>query len=91
MTVVEIEYSVRHGYRRRADDVQAMIDEELAGAVERVELVEGDDMDFIVRVDGDRVWDKKKHGYDPDRVLAQLKEAIPTPGDGEEDADDEEA
>lgn len=84
MTVVEIEYSVPHGYRRRADDVQAMIEEELGDAVERVEMVEGDDMDFIVRVDGDRVWDKKKQGYDPDKVLAELRQAIPTPEDADE-------
>lgn len=88
MTVVEIEYSVRHGYRRRAEDIEQMIEEELGGAVSEVELVEGENMDFIVRVDGRRVWDKKKDGYKPESVLAELKQAVPEPET--EDADSEE-
>lgn len=74
MTRIEIEYSVPHGYRRRADDVKEQILEELGDAVD-VELVEGDKMDFKVRVDGTEVYSKKQQGYDPSKILARVKAA----------------
>lgn len=84
MPSVEIEYSVPHGYRRRAEDIRDQIQEELGETVDEVVLTEGDKMDFLVRVDGDLVFDKKKQGYNPKKIMARLKQRIPQPEPDEE-------
>jgi selenoprotein W-related protein len=58
MTDVEIEYCVPCGHLDRAIDVQREILSDLADQVEGVRLVTGDGGDFIVRVDGEAIYDK---------------------------------
>lgn len=58
MTNVEIEYCVPCGHLDRAIDVQRDILEDLAEQVDGVRLVTGDGGDFIVRVDGEVIYDK---------------------------------
>lgn len=84
MATVEIEYSVPHGYRRRAEDIRDQIQEELGEGVDDIVLVEGDKMDFLVRVDGEMIFSKKKQGYNPKKIMARLKQHIPQPDPDEE-------
>lgn len=58
MTDVEIEYCVPCGHLDRAIEVQRDILTDLAENVEGVRLVTGDGGDFIVRVDGETIYDK---------------------------------
>lgn len=58
MTDVEIEYCVPCGHLDRAVDVQRDILSDLADQVDGVRLVTGDGGDFIVRVDGETIYDK---------------------------------
>lgn len=58
MTDVEIEYCVPCGHLDRAVEVQHDILTDLAEKVDGVRLVTGDGGDFIVRVDGETIYDK---------------------------------
>ncbi|MFB6111053.1 MAG: SelT/SelW/SelH family protein [Halobacteriaceae archaeon] len=58
MIDVEIEYCVPCGHLDRAVDVQREILNDLADQVDGVRLVTGDGGDFIVRIDGETVYDK---------------------------------
>lgn len=60
MTDVEIEYCVPCGHLDRAVDVQRDILSDLADQVDGVRLVTGDGGDFIVRVDGETIYDKSE-------------------------------
>jgi selenoprotein W-related protein len=62
MTGVEIEYCVPCGHLPRAQDVQEQILEEFGRDVDGVRLKTGDGGTFIVRVDGEAVYDKSEDG-----------------------------
>lgn len=74
MTDVEIEYCVPCGHLDRAVSVQREILSELADQVDGVRLVTGGGGDFIVRVDGETVYDKQ--AADEAFDVASLKETI---------------
>lgn len=76
MTDVEIEYCVPCGHLDRAVDVQRDILEDLADQIDGVRLVTGDGGDFIVRVDGEVVYDKSE--ADEAFDVESLKETIST-------------
>ena len=62
MTDIEIEYCVPCGHLPRAQDVQEQILEEFGRDVDGVRLKTGDGGTFIVRVDGEPVYDKSEDG-----------------------------
>lgn len=82
MTTAEIEYCVDCGYRRRAEDVQKKLEEEVP-QVDEIELVEGDQGIFEVRIDGELVYTKKRFGYTADRVLEKVQAHFGVDGDDE--------
>lgn len=86
MTTAEITYCVDCGYKRRADDVQKKLEEEVE-QVDEIELVEGDGGVFEVRIDDDLVYTKKRFGYQLDRVLEKVEAHLGVDGD-EADGED---
>jgi selenoprotein W-related protein len=76
MTAVEIEYCVPCGHLDRAIDVQREILSDLADQLDSVTLVTGDGGDFIVRVDGETIYDKAEAETAFD--VEQIKDEIGT-------------
>ncbi|SNR25130.1 SelT/SelW/SelH family protein [Halorubrum vacuolatum] len=73
MTRVEVEYCVPCGMLNRANDVARAVLEQFGEGVEEVALVTGDDGIFIVRVDGEVVFDKTEDDYDVDAIVRAVK------------------
>lgn len=74
MTEVEIEYCVPCGHLDRAIDVQRDILSDLAEQIDGVTLVTGDGGDFIVRVDGETIYDKAQaeEAFDIDQIKDEI-------------------
>jgi selenoprotein W-related protein len=72
MTRVEIEYCVPCGHLDRAMDTQRRLLERLGGNVDHVALRPGDGGVFVVRVDGERVFDKADEAYDLDAIADRV-------------------
>jgi len=76
MTDVEIEYCVPCGMLNRAQDVEAALLEAFGQRLDRVSLVTGDDGVFVVRVDGEQVFDKAEDEYDVDEIARRVSERV---------------
>ena len=76
MTSVEIEYCVPCGHLDRASDLQHHLLRTFRGQLDRVALVTGADGVFVVRVDGDRVFDVSEDAYDPDEIVRRVRERV---------------
>ena len=73
MTTVEIEYCVPCGMLNRALTVEEAVLRQFADDLDRVSLVTGDDGIFVVRVDGDTVFDKTEDGFDVDEIVRRVR------------------
>ena len=73
MTTVEIEYCVPCGMLNRALDVEEAILRQFGEQVERVALVTGDHGIFVVRVDGEQIFDKETDQFDIDEIVRRLR------------------
>ncbi|ATW87857.1 selenoprotein W-related protein [Halohasta litchfieldiae] len=73
MTTVEIEYCVPCGMLERALNVEASILRQFGDKLERVSLVTGDHGIFVVRVDGEQIFDKDEDGFDVDEIVRRVK------------------
>jgi selenoprotein W-related protein len=74
MTEVEIEYCVPCGFRDRALDVQEAILNGVEQELDELSLVMGDHGVFVVRVDGETVFDKEEDDFDVDEMVRQVRE-----------------
>ena len=73
MTTVEIEYCVPCGMLDRALDVEEAVLRQFGDQLERVSLVTGDHGIFVVRVDGEVIFDKDEDGFDVDEIVRRVK------------------
>jgi len=73
MTTVEIEYCVPCGMLNRALDVEEAILRQFGEQVERVALVTGDHGIFVVRVDGEQIFDKEADAFDVDEIVRRVR------------------
>ena len=73
MTRVEVEYCVPCGMLDRAQDVSRAVLEQFGEELDEVALVTGDHGIFVVRVDGEVVFDKEEDGYDVDAIVRAVK------------------
>ena len=73
---VEIEYCVPCGHLDRAVRTQHHLLEAHGRELDTVTLRTGSGGVFIVRVDGDQVWDAKQDGYDLEAIDGLVSEQI---------------
>lgn len=73
MTRVEVEYCVPCGMLNRAQDVSGAILQQFGEKVDEVSLLTGDNGVFIVRVDGETVFDKEEDEFDVDAIVRSLR------------------
>ena len=73
MTTVEIEYCVPCGMLDRALDVEEAVLRQFGDRLDRVSLVTGDHGIFVVRVDGEQVFDKETDQFDIDEIVRRLR------------------
>ena len=73
MTRVEVEYCVPCGMLNRARDVSTALLEQFGEGLDEVALVTGDDGVFVVRADGEVVFDKADDEYDVDAIVRAVK------------------
>lgn len=73
MTAVEIEYCVPCSMLNRAQDVQEALLRQFGESLDRVSLVTGDDGIFVVRADGEVIFDKTSDDYDVDAIVRRVK------------------
>ncbi|MFB6184573.1 MAG: SelT/SelW/SelH family protein [Haloarculaceae archaeon] len=71
MTNVEIEYCVPCGLLDLAVETETRLLESFGRALDGIELQPGHGGVFVVRVDGETVWDKDVHGGDVDFDLLE--------------------
>jgi selenoprotein W-related protein len=76
MTTVEIEYCVPCGFRDRALDVERAILTALEGQLENLTLTMGDHGVFVVRVDGEPVFDKSEDDFDVDAIVRDVRDEL---------------
>ncbi|WP_265110551.1 SelT/SelW/SelH family protein [Halosolutus halophilus] len=76
MTTVEIEYCVPCGFLSRAEDVQHALLTSFGEELDAVTLETGDRGVFIVRADGDVVFDKQQDEYDVDEIVRSVRERL---------------
>lgn len=74
MTDVEIEYCVPCGFRDRAIDVERAILTALENHLDSLTLTMGDHGVFVVRVDGEVVFDTDDDAFDPDEIVRAVRE-----------------
>lgn len=73
MTTVEIEYCVPCGMLDRALTVEEAILRQFGDQLERVSLVMGDHGIFVVRVDGEVIFDKETNQFDVDEIVRRVR------------------
>lgn len=76
MTTVEIEYCVPCGHLNQAQGVQEALLTEFGQDVDRVALVTGHSGVFLVRVDGETVFDKKEDTFDVDGIVDEVRPRV---------------
>lgn len=74
---VEIEYCVPCGHLDRAVRTQRHLLETHGHDLDTVALRTGSGGVFIVRVDGDQVWDASDDGYDLEAITGLVDERLP--------------
>lgn len=57
----------------RAQDVQEALLRQFGESLDRVSLVTGDDGIFVVRADGEVIFDKTSDDYDVDAIVRRVK------------------
>lgn len=78
MTHVEIEYCVPCGLRENAVETADAILADLGQDLDGLELVPGHGGVFVVRADGEVVFDKDEEGYDREAVVARVADCAGT-------------
>jgi selenoprotein W-related protein len=73
VTAVEIEYCVPCGHLDRAIDLQRALLSSFGGRLDRVALVTGTNGVFLVRVDGERVFDLSEDAFDVDGIVRRVR------------------
>ncbi len=76
MTEVEIEYCVPCGFRDRALTVEQAILSALETDIDELTLTMGEHGVFIVRVDGQPVYDKDEEPFDVDDIVRSVREQV---------------
>lgn len=76
MTDVEIEYCVPCGHLNNAEDVQHALLEQFGQEIDGVRLKTGANGTFVVRVDGDAVFDKAEDDYDVDEITRRVRDRV---------------
>ena len=76
MTEIEIEYCVPCGFLSRATDVQHALLSTFGEDLEAVTLRTGDHGVFVVRVDGEVVFDKAEDEYDVDGIVRTVRRRL---------------
>mgnify|MGYP005862244079 CR=1 FL=1 len=76
MTTVEIEYCVPCGMADRALTVQEAIVRQFGDRLDRCSLVMGEHGIFVVRVDGEQVFDKDDDSFDVEKILRRLRPTL---------------
>lgn len=76
MTEVTIEYCVPCGYRDRAVDLERAILGALERQLDQLTLEMGDNGVFIVRADGEIVYDKEEDGFDIDGIVRDVRKHL---------------
>ncbi len=76
MTEIEIEYCVPCGFLSRAADVQHALLSTFGEDLEAVTLRTGDHGVFVVRVDGEVVFDKAEDEYDVDGIVRTVRRRL---------------
>lgn len=76
MTSVEIEYCVPCGHLPRAQELQEAILEAFGQGVDGVRLKTGDSGVFTVHVDGELIFDKAEHEYDPETIVEEIQQRV---------------
>ncbi len=74
---IEIEYCVPCGHLPRAMDVQKSILERFGQRVDGVRLKTGEKGVFVVRIDGESVYDKaSKEAFELDQLIAGIEQRL---------------
>lgn len=73
MSEVEIEYCVSCGFRERAVDVEQAILLSLERNIDRLILDLSEHGVFVVRVDGETVFDKDEHDFGVDQIVREVR------------------
>ena len=73
MTAVDIKYCVPCGMADRALTVQEAIVRQFGDKLDRCSLVMGDHGIFVVRVDGELVFDKDADAFDVDEIVRRVR------------------
>ncbi|MDJ1430714.1 Rdx family protein [Halostagnicola sp. A-GB9-2] len=73
MATVEIEYCVPCGFLSRAMDIQRTLLTTFGEQLEAVTLKTGADGIFVVRFDGEVVYDKSADGFDVDEIVRYVR------------------
>ena len=73
MSTVEIEYCVPCDFLDRALTVEEAICRQFADQLDRISLVIGDNGVFVVRVDGEVVFDKADDPFDVDDIVRRVR------------------
>ncbi|MFC3957868.1 SelT/SelW/SelH family protein [Halovivax cerinus] len=76
MTTVDITYCVPCGHLDRAQDLQHQILSTYGQELDAVSLVTGDSGVFTVHADGDLLFDTAEDEYDPDAIVAQVRDRL---------------
>ncbi|MFW5916954.1 MAG: SelT/SelW/SelH family protein [Halorubrum sp.] len=79
MTRVEIEYCVPCGMLNRAQDVSEALLRQFGDGLDEVALVTGENGVFVVRVDGEVVFDKTDDDYDVDGIVRAVRPYVGAP------------
>lgn len=74
-TQVEIEYCVPCGHLDRAIDTQKSILEHFGRDLDGVKLKTGHGGIFIIRVDGEEIYDNSQ-GFDLDRIVSEIESRV---------------
>jgi len=73
MTRVEVEYCVPCGMLNHAQDVAGAVLQQFGEEIDEVSLVTGDNGVFIVRADGEKVFDKTEDEFDIDAIVRSIR------------------
>lgn len=73
MTRVEIEYCVPCGMLNRAQDVSEALLRQFGEGLDEVALVTGENGVFVVRVDGEVLFDKADDDFDVDGIVRAVR------------------
>jgi selenoprotein W-related protein len=76
VTRVEIEYCVPCGHLDRAADLQRDLLALFGQRLETVSLRPGDGGVFVVRVDGEQVFDESTDAYDVEAITEAVRERV---------------